>query len=220
MTGHNVLLDKVFTNWGVLQSEVVRSFHDGRPPVPNTLVWGTSRSSELTTRMFPGRSFFNQALPGGSILDYIAMYGLFKQYGVTPRTVLISLDPWTFYAQVRRALKGRAHNVPAFSEGLRVPPSFEGSYRNGIEALGAVSLRRDFLPLTEQWTTKAAILSPAYFQLSIAGMGRRLQTTDQSFVEDRFVIRRDGSYSLSQWDRVKPKEVAAIAEDYVSLLQG
>ena len=56
--GNNVKVAYIPEEWGSLQSEVVRLLCKNGSNVPDLTVWGTSRSSEFTGDMFPGKPFF------------------------------------------------------------------------------------------------------------------------------------------------------------------
>lgn len=62
---------------------------------PYILVIGSSRTMELNSEYFPGKTFFNNSVSGAGIEDLVAVYELYDQKKCFPRNVIIGLDPWT-----------------------------------------------------------------------------------------------------------------------------
>ena len=60
------------------------------------VVLGSSRSMELRSHLFPGRTFFNHSVNGSSIEDYLSIFNLYRKRGRTPSQVIIGVDPWIF----------------------------------------------------------------------------------------------------------------------------
>lgn len=64
-----------------------------------TIVLGSSRSMTIRKKFFldDDVNFFNHAVPGGTIEDYMAMVGMYKQTkGYLPNEIIIGIDPWLF----------------------------------------------------------------------------------------------------------------------------
>lgn len=64
-----------------------------------SIVLGSSRSMTIRKKFFldDNVTFFNHAVPGGSIEDYMAMAGMYKQVkGYLPSEIIIGIDPWLF----------------------------------------------------------------------------------------------------------------------------
>jgi hypothetical protein len=62
--------------------------------IPDIIVLGSSRSLHIASGQFPGKSFFNNSVPGATIEDYLALYELYVERGVIPKTIIIGVDPW------------------------------------------------------------------------------------------------------------------------------
>ena len=62
---------------------------------PEILVIGSSRTMELNSEYFPGKTFFNNSVSGAGIEDLVAVYELYDQKKCYPKNVIIGLDPWT-----------------------------------------------------------------------------------------------------------------------------
>src|SRR5436305_228724 len=57
-----------------LLKEVVTEEVKHHSPAKDILVFGTSRSGDISGKFFPHNTFFNCAVSGGNILHYIALY--------------------------------------------------------------------------------------------------------------------------------------------------
>jgi len=63
---------------------------------PQAVVFGSSRSWELSQDMFPGRRFLNAGANSATLDDYIAMWGLLEPVRAKPEMVIFEADPWIF----------------------------------------------------------------------------------------------------------------------------
>lgn len=64
-----------------------------------SIVLGSSRSMSIRKKFFLDDkiTFFNHAVPGGSLEDYMAIVGIYKQMkGYLPSEIIIGIDPWLF----------------------------------------------------------------------------------------------------------------------------
>lgn len=64
-----------------------------------TIVLGSSRTKELRARYLNKleNGFYNHAVNGASLQDYIAIIGAYKQLkGYIPKNIIIGIDPWAF----------------------------------------------------------------------------------------------------------------------------
>ena len=69
VSGNNAAIKYVPSNWGDLQTAVVtENIKRGRLVPKEIMVFGTSRSSEISSELFHGASMFNCVIPGGNIL--------------------------------------------------------------------------------------------------------------------------------------------------------
>jgi len=125
---------------------------DGLPRGPEVIVLGSSRSRLIHGRYFGTRSFFNHALSGGGLTDYLALYDLYRQHQFAPKLIVLEVSPWVLnpaYASIWED---------------RYPP------RRDLEQ----ALLRDHgrpvaagLHLGRSITRLKEIISPGYFQTSI-----------------------------------------------------
>lgn len=58
------------------------------------VVLGSSRTLQINSDMFPGRSFFNNSVSGVSIEDLMAIYWQYRKRDLLPAAMIIGLDPW------------------------------------------------------------------------------------------------------------------------------
>lgn len=65
---------------------------------PDIVVFGSSRSMQLRSTVFPGNTFFNHAVSGGSLEDHMAIYQIYRERGLVPKSVIIGADPWILNA--------------------------------------------------------------------------------------------------------------------------
>lgn len=62
------------------------------------IVLGSSRSMQVRGEFFPGRSFFNHSVAGGTLEDDTAIYGMYCDKQIEPGLVILCVDPWIFNA--------------------------------------------------------------------------------------------------------------------------
>jgi hypothetical protein len=221
LQGNHVQQARAPENWGVLQIGFIRGFA-ARRRAPSVALWGTSRSAEISQADFPGTSFFNHCIPGGSVLDYTALYSLYKEQGQIPRTVIIGIDPWTFCARSPCQIRNRMYFLPNPKLPLHPRPELEPYYIEGARRLGVTIPAFRWQSFKEKLSRMANVFSLTYFQSAVK-LNRRAQPqpTPHEAVHGKFVLRRDGSYSLcpdpARIDRV---EVADIAKEFARLTGG
>lgn len=63
---------------------------------PNILILGSSRSMEINGDYFNDTNVINISVSGASIEDVIAIYQLYVLRKILPKTIIISVEPWTF----------------------------------------------------------------------------------------------------------------------------
>jgi len=220
--GNNVKVPYIPEEWGLLQFELVKLLCEKRSTTLDLTVWGTSRSSELTGDMFPRKpSFLNHVLHGGSVLDYVALYGHYMHYHKLPRAIIISVDPWSFCARTPLTIDGKTYWLPDPLTPLQVSTGLERPYNQGMALLGCSPRPQDFVPASNRLAIAWALFSPSYFQAAIRSLGMTgLEITKSTYSKQGFVIRTDGSHSLKQSSEVNPEEVAALALEYSSVARG
>ena len=74
----------------LLQKYIVANTKESR----DVLVLGSSRTMQIHKGLFPNKSFFNASVSGATIEDDIAIYKIYRDSGLIPRTMIIGLDPW------------------------------------------------------------------------------------------------------------------------------
>ncbi len=212
LSGKNAAVIVVPSQWGSLQKTIVKNKIQSENKIPSDIiVFGNSRSSEIHAGLFPENNFFNCALPGGNILDIIAIYGLYKKSNLLPKYLIISLDPWSFYARKQTTVHNEIHYIADSTLPLQVNKDLINEYNEGLRYLNIhepkLTAKKD-----SKWNLKTIkeILNPTYFQLNIKYLIKKtVVSTDQLKNKSYFVIRSDGGYSLAfqnQIDSIALKE--------------
>jgi hypothetical protein len=80
--------------WNPNEASYLRSFVAGLQSKKDVLVFGSSRSKLIRANSFPGMTFFNNSLSGGSLFDYMAIYELYRKKNLIPSMVIMELSPW------------------------------------------------------------------------------------------------------------------------------
>ncbi len=87
---------------------------DGLKTRKDVLVLGSSRSKLLRSDSFAGRSFFNNSISGAGLVDYLAIYQMYRQKGLIPSVVVVELSPWILmreYASVWKTLNANKQDL-------------------------------------------------------------------------------------------------------------
>ena len=100
-----VELDRSMENFDYrfLQQEYVKDLKVRK----EVLVLGSSSVMAVTSDLFPGKSFFNAWVAWASLNDLIAIYGLYRQKGFLPETVVLGVDPWILDRADARAKRAK-----------------------------------------------------------------------------------------------------------------
>ncbi|MDD5593866.1 MAG: hypothetical protein PHG97_03900 [Candidatus Margulisbacteria bacterium] len=108
---------------------------DGLAERKDLVVLGSSRTLQINSDMFPGRSFFNNSVSGVSIEDLMAVYWQYRKKDRLPAAVIIGLDPWllnknqlTRYWAVKSDYDDCAAYLSVKSERRRVANYFQDKY--------------------------------------------------------------------------------------------
>ena len=112
---------------------------------PDIVVLGSSRTLELNSSNFPGKTFFNNSVSGATIEDITAIYELYKQNKCAPKNIILGLDPWTLNKnnnQVRWKSLAREYNI------------------------FLTELKRDTVQHDESTDKYSQLISPSYFLAS------------------------------------------------------
>lgn len=75
-----------------VQKLVIRHMHQ----VPDTVVFGSSRSMKLRSSAFPKMRFYNHSVSGATLADFIGLWQVYRQRRSLPVNVIIGIDPWVF----------------------------------------------------------------------------------------------------------------------------
>jgi len=169
---------------------------------PDILVLGSSRTMEISSAYFPGRSFFNNSVSGATIEDLTGIYELYEQKKCHPKNIIIGLDPWTLNknnGQVRWQSLAREYNIF-----LR-------------------ELKMDTVPNEETVNKYSQLISPSYFMASLRALGKSKKPLPvKTDVNSTFTRLRDGGVSYGDDHRnltllqieAKAREYAAVNNIY------
>ncbi|MFH1254470.1 MAG: hypothetical protein V1646_03500 [bacterium] len=64
------------------------------PHGKDILVFGSSRSLGINSKLFPGKTFFNMSVTDGRLENFIDFYFLWREKGLIPAHVILGLDVW------------------------------------------------------------------------------------------------------------------------------
>ncbi len=123
----------------------------GLPARKEVLVFGSSRSKLIRSDSFPGHSLFNNSISGGGLVDYLAIYQMYRRKGLVPSLAVVELSPWILmrdYSSVWKAFNAQKQSL----EQQALAPSDGGN--------GPVK------PHTLTHADLTEFLSPGYFQTS------------------------------------------------------
>jgi hypothetical protein len=87
---------------------------DGLKTRKDVLVLGSSRSKLLRSDSFAGRPLFNNSIAGGGLVDYLAIYHMYRQKGLIPSVVVVELSPWILmrdYASIWKTLNANKQDL-------------------------------------------------------------------------------------------------------------
>jgi hypothetical protein len=68
--------------------------HGNAAQKKDILVFGSSRSLGINSKLFPGKSFFNTSVTDGRLENFIYLYFLWRKNGLIPSQVILGLDAW------------------------------------------------------------------------------------------------------------------------------
>jgi hypothetical protein len=74
----------------LFQKEIIKGFQK----TPEVIVLGSSRTLQIENSHFAGKTFFNHSVSGAVLEDYLAIIQIYKDFGLTPKEIIICLDPW------------------------------------------------------------------------------------------------------------------------------
>ncbi len=191
---------------------VHKLYSAGRQDPPDVLVIGSSRSWQIRAAVAAPRTLYNASIPGATLEDYLAVYGMFREAGLLPRTCIISADPWIVN--------------PGFVMSDMHWYTVRESYAYTANLLELATVPDAFVSdgLIAEKLTMA--LSPRYFQASFTMWlndvkvalrgGEALHPSPDSIGDGKFRLR-DGSLSYSfDYRRKSSDELEALAVSFAN----
>jgi len=179
------LMKKVFIS-GISQSKEV-------------IVLGSSRSLQLRSTIFPGKSFFNNGVAGATFEDYLALYELYISQNKIPSIVVLGLDPWVLNknnGQLRWIFLKEEYLAMAKSLSLSVTTgkSLENSFLPKIKELFSLpytkesideifTRRREYYPAEESDFKSLTMLSDGTYFYSAAFRASSVEQVEETAIE-------------------------------------
>lgn len=218
----NVALHLIPANWSKIQIEMVKSFKKD-DYLPNTVVWGNSRSAEIGQDFAAPQTFFNHVLPGANILDYVALLALYKETNQLPPKIVLTIDPTLFYATKANGEFFVLDNDT--SNRLNPRKGLENYCQQGLKRIDTSGFFFKKLPIVCNQTTfifkLQMLLMPDYFQTSLRSIGKEpVSALEEKEKSGFFVLRKDGGYSLADMDMINETQVAARTERFCKATNG
>ncbi|NJK97447.1 MAG: hypothetical protein HC905_23330 [Bacteroidales bacterium] len=212
ISGKNVGIKYLPTEWGSLQVEIVEQrIKANQKKGKDIVVFGTSRSAEIHEDLFVNKSFFNCALPGGNILDYIALFELYRSNGFLPQYLIISIDPWTFHARKPIQVQNETFYITDLDNELYPSADLVMLSNKGIRHLGVNYNSDESNKFLEKFLDFYQLLSPGYFQLNIRDFNTPpVIFTDSFAYNSYFILRKDGSYSNNKQNKIDSVKLKSI----------
>ncbi len=218
----NVALHLIPANWSKIQIEMVKSFKRDTY-LPNTVVWGNSRSAEIGQDFAGSQPFFNHVLPGANIMDYVALLALYKETNQLPPKIVLTIDPTLFYATKANGEFFVLDNDTLHT--LTPRKGLETYCRHGLQLLETSGFFAQKLPISDNQSTflfkVKMLLMPDYFQTSLRSIGKTpVSALDEKEKSGFFVLRKDGGYSLADMNMINEAQVAARTERFCKATNG
>jgi len=145
LSGHNVEMINLNHNNRLFQKHHVERAPEG----PDILVLGSSRSMQISSSLFPGRSFYNASVNFATLEDHLSIFQLYYEKQYMPETVILEITPWMLKKKNKVLLYRvlRDEYIRAL-ERLDLPPELVSAVPVGIGS-------RKF----------SELFSPSYFQV-------------------------------------------------------
>lgn len=172
---------------------------------PEILSFGSSRAMVLEAEAFPGKRFFNVAMPAGGLEDLLACYEVFHAHGYKPDLVIVSPEAYWLNGTYPNEL----YLEEEYDQALR---------RLGLHELSIGERIRGIVD--RRWWE---LISPSYYQQSAAKVGQLIskgrdypQPTDEPMPNGRS-LRPDGSLLFDRRERDRtPEQTEEMAKEYVA----
>ncbi|MDB5256295.1 MAG: hypothetical protein JWM14_990 [Chitinophagaceae bacterium] len=218
----NARLYAMPSQWGKFQEAYIQERRNKKLPAFDIVTWGSSRSSEIGAGLFPNESYFNCAIPGSNVLNYVSMYELYKTYNYIPRTVIINIDPWVFYRRTDALKDGQTYYIRDRNREFISNDNLIEYIEKGLADLH-YPLRG--LPSKKSWKTKMLsyieLLSPSYFQSSLKVIAKSpVASTSENYIPNYFVLRKDGSYTMYAPNAEEMKNIDSRALNFGRFARG
>ena len=229
VAGNNVGIKIIPNEWAALQLAFVEEEKKQGQTTPKDIVaFGTSRSSEINSGLFPSKTFFNCVVPGGTINDIIALYGLYKMNNLLPKYLIINIDFCTFHLLKEIQVNKDVEFIADSTATIPVGKDLYKYYLAGLKYIDAPLPEKRESKITANdsvpdylkiFTNFAELLNPDYFKTNLNSW-RKLRITKNEFLHSYFVIRKDGGYSLSQQSNIDSVFVLEGSKQFVSNSKG
>jgi len=111
---------KNVANLGNYDERIVQKVYVNKLKASSQIVAiGSSRTMEIRSSFFTGKTFFNNSVSGATLEDIIAICQLYLNKNLKPEKIIIGLDPWVLNMnnqQTRwRSLENEYHSAPFIS---------------------------------------------------------------------------------------------------------
>lgn len=159
-----------------------------------TLGLGSSHSMQLTKELTGDDAFFGAGVTGADMRDCISIYRLFRDKGLIPQRVILSVDYWFM------------------SEGTFETRAMTDGYKQFCRDHGLRPLASDWLTsILQKLEKKGEAISIPYFQKSLQYMKKGLHRFRDPIPTDVHkssgnMRRADGSFCYEEWYREAPQE--------------
>jgi len=175
--------------------QCVRFYVEGLNEKKDVLAFGSSRSMILDSTLFPGRTFFNASVFAATLPDVVANFELFYMKGLTPRCVVVGVEPYM--------LNGNFNNRLYLRD----------AYEHAMDRLDLPY--RDRVPLSARLISPRYrhIVSASYCQESVRNLHRLLEKgrpepyPTTAFETRETMTRADGSLSYELSRRLRDQEL-------------
>lgn len=173
-----LLQSKHVANISNFNARLLQKFYiEGLTEKKDIVAFGSSRSLQINSQLFPNKKFFNNSVTASTLGDYIAIFELYRENNVVPDTVILGVDPWIFnknnHVQTWKTLDVYYHKF-LFDVGLEKKASH-------LSILQGVNMR------IFQMHKYLQLFSLSYFQTSVA----RLRLLSENI--------RNGSFQTSYY---------------------
>lgn len=224
VSGNNVGIQQIPSDWGTLQTEIVQEGKEQNCKPKDVVVFGTSRSSEISSELFPGKTFFNCIIPGGTINDIIALYGLYKSNNLLPNYLIINIDFCTFHARKATMINDETEYLTDSLSPIPIRNDLYNEFYLGINYLGIKnenqkvnnsSPKQNFI---KDIVKIGGLLDLDYFQTNLKSSRKpMIIKTKKEHLKSYFVIRNDGGYSLAQQSNIKSTEIIEQSKKFIAI---